>query len=265
MRKQKIKNNIIRYIIISAIIVISLGATAAFAGDWGYGVVIANGGLNMRSTASLDGEKISVIPDATVISVNAMTPDGHWYDVTYNGQVGYVSSDYLSLRTYDIETYGKHYNDGQEAKDAPELFTKEEVSASVASIKSKDITEGEKICEFAATFLGVPYVSGGTSPEGFDCSGLVQYVYSEFGYKLPRTATEQCESLSITVDKADLRPGDLIFFKLPGYSKPIGHVGIYVGDNQFIHATYTGDVIRYGDLNTKYYIENYVTSKRLLS
>ena len=178
---------------------------------------------------------------------------------------GYVSSDYLSLRTYDIENYGKYFDDASGTYVEPELFTDKEVTATFSVNRDGNTPEGQVVCEFAANFLGVPYVSGGTSPKGFDCSGFVQYVFSECGYQLPRTATEQCESLSITVDKSDLLPGDLVFFKQPGNSKPIGHVGIYVGDGLFIHATYTGDVIRYGDLNTKYYIENYVTSKRLLS
>lgn len=272
--KLNLKSKLLEYIILSVIIVLSLGGASAMAGDWGYGVVIANGGLNMRTSASVAGDVILVIPDSTVISVNAMTPDGRWYDVTYSGIAGYVSSDYLSLRSDDIVSRGKYIDRSRTSTPVSEASSASADAASGTSVANTDETvssiiipedNGAQICEYASKFLGTPYLFGGTTPDGFDCSGFVQYVFSQFGYNLPRTATEQCEYLSVTVDKTELAPGDLLFFKLPGSSKPIGHVGIYVGDGLFIHATSPGDVIKYGDINSSYYIENYVTAKRLFA
>ncbi|MBP2032296.1 cell wall-associated NlpC family hydrolase [Clostridium algifaecis] len=94
------------------------------------------------------------------------------------------------------------------------------------------------IVAYASNFLGVPYVWGGTSPSGFDCSGLVQYVYAHFGISLPRTSQEQ-QCVGTAVSRENLQPGDLVFFGSPAY-----HVGIYVGNGSYINAPKTGDVVK---------------------
>lgn len=94
--------------------------------------------------------------------------------------------------------------------------------------------------KLASQYLGVPYVWGGTSPSGFDCSGLVQYVYGRLGISLPRTSQQQVGSGSPVT--GSLEPGDLLFFE-PGADGP-GHVGIYAGDNTFIEAPHTGANVR---------------------
>lgn len=95
---------------------------------------------------------------------------------------------------------------------------------------------GNDIVEYAKTFLGVPYVWGGSSPSGFDCSGLTQYVYAHFGISISRTTSTQINN-GIAVSQANLQLGDLVFTSS-------GHVGIYVGNNQIIHAPDTGDVVK---------------------
>ncbi|WP_446899875.1 C40 family peptidase [Clostridium sp. LBM24168] len=94
------------------------------------------------------------------------------------------------------------------------------------------------IVAYASNFLGVPYVWGGTSPSGFDCSGLVQYVYAHFGVSLPRTSQAQ-QGVGTPVSRENLQPGDLVFFGSPAY-----HVGIYVGNGSYINAPKTGDVVK---------------------
>jgi cell wall-associated NlpC family hydrolase len=97
---------------------------------------------------------------------------------------------------------------------------------------------GRRIADFARHFVGTPYVWGGTSPRsGFDCSGLVQYVYAHFGVSLPRTTYGQFDRGS-RVGRWGLRPGDLVFFD------GVGHVGMYIGDGRFIHAPHTGTRVR---------------------
>lgn len=92
---------------------------------------------------------------------------------------------------------------------------------------------GTLVTEYAKNYLGVPYVYGGTSPSGFDCSGFVQYVYSHFGINLPRVTYSQVNCGEV-VRTEDLQVGDLLFFR------GAGHVGIYVGEGMYIHAPQTG-------------------------
>lgn len=111
----------------------------------------------------------------------------------------------------------------------------------------------DAVVAYAANFLGTTYVWGGTSPNpGFDCSGFVQYVYRHFGIDIPRVADDQSR-VGTLVSRDQLQPGDLVFFKRPG--EPVHHVGMYVGNNSYIHAPQTGDVIKVSSLSrSDYYI-----------
>ena len=111
------------------------------------------------------------------------------------------------------------------------------------------------VVQTAYNYLGTPYVWGGTSPSGFDCSGLVQYSYAQNGLTVPRTSEEQYAytANSRIKDKSQLRPGDLVFFNT---GSTASHVGIYIGNNQFIHAPHTGDVVKVSELSG-YYAEHF--------
>jgi len=105
----------------------------------------------------------------------------------------------------------------------------------------------------ALRYLGVPYVWGGSTPAGFDCSGLCKYVYAEIGIGLPRTSRSQYQTgQHIPADRLDLLvPGDLVFFGTDGDPGRVHHVGIYVGDGDFVHAPQTGDVVRVTSLTSR--------------
>jgi peptidoglycan DL-endopeptidase CwlO len=107
----------------------------------------------------------------------------------------------------------------------------------------------------ALRYLGVPYVFGGASPSGFDCSGLVMYVYAQLGISLPHYAAAQY-GFGVPVPRADLQPGDLVFFD------GLGHVGISLGGSQFVHAPQTGDVVKISSI-AGWYAANYVGARRL--
>jgi peptidoglycan DL-endopeptidase CwlO len=116
----------------------------------------------------------------------------------------------------------------------------------------------QNIVVYASNFLGTPYVWGGTTPNpGFDCSGFVQYVYRHFGINLTRTTFTQVNE-GVFVPRDQLQLGDLVFFRKPGGS--VHHVGIYVGNNCYIHAPQTGDVIRIQPLTRP----DYYTARRIL-
>lgn len=118
---------------------------------------------------------------------------------------------------------------------------------------------GGAIVAEAEKYLGVNYVWGGTSPNGFDCSGLVQYCLNTLGIDIARVAEDQFNA-GEPVSRDDLQPGDLVFFEQNGY---IHHVGIYVGDNMMIHAPHTGDVVKFQSLDTEYYRREYAGARRV--
>ena len=134
------------------------------------------------------------------------------------------------------------------------------ITPSAAALKGQSGT-AQQIITNAKKHLGVPYVWGGTSPKGFDCSGLVQYVFAQSGIQLPRTTTEQVK-LGTYVSKANLKPGDLVFLQNT-YRQGVSHVGIYIGDGQFIHSgTKKGVVI--ANLFNDYWTPLYLGARRVL-
>src|SRR5256884_5834792 len=107
----------------------------------------------------------------------------------------------------------------------------------------------------AMRYLGVRYVWGGSSPSGFDCSGLVSYVFAQIGVSVPHSSYAQF-GMGTSVSIGELQPGDLVFFT--GAS----HVGIYIGGGQFIHAPHTGDVVKISSLRG-YYSSNFAGARRI--
>jgi cell wall-associated NlpC family hydrolase len=112
------------------------------------------------------------------------------------------------------------------------------------------------VAAIALRYLGVPYVWGGSSPAGFDCSGFVMYVYSQVGVSLPHYTGAQW-NMGVPVARSDLEPGDLVFFD------GLGHVGIYIGGGQFVHAPHTGDVVKISSLSEAWYAATYDGARRI--
>jgi len=108
----------------------------------------------------------------------------------------------------------------------------------------------------AMQYLGVPYVWGGSTPSGFDCSGFTMYVYAQLGVSLPHNAAMQY-GVGVPVSKDQLQAGDLVFFN------GLGHMGMYIGGGQFIHAPHTGDVVKISSLGDSWYAQTYVGARRV--
>lgn len=119
----------------------------------------------------------------------------------------------------------------------------------------------DDLVAYALTFEGYSYVYGGTTPAGFDCSGFVQYVYRHFGYEITRTATSQYYSAGVEVSRDELLPGDLVFFASGG---EIVHVGLYIGDNRFIHAANSSRGVCINSLSDSWYNSRYYGAKRVI-
>lgn len=123
------------------------------------------------------------------------------------------------------------------------------------------ISKGNEVVNYAYKFLGKPYVYGAAGPNAFDCSGLTQYVYNRFGIDLSRTTYTQVNQ-GIKVDRSNLRAGDLVFFNTEG---SISHVGIYIGNGEFIHAPRTGKPVMVSSLTDGYYAQKYATARRIFN
>ncbi|MFZ7943804.1 NlpC/P60 family protein [Neobacillus sp. 19] len=124
--------------------------------------------------------------------------------------------------------------------------------------KAEASTLGDKVTNIALEYIGVPYVWGGTSPSGFDCSGYTSYTYKQAGVTLPRTAADQYTK-GQAVSKSNLQEGDLVFFST--YKAGASHVGIYLENNKFVHASSNG--VKVSSLTESYYANTYIGSKRI--
>lgn len=118
---------------------------------------------------------------------------------------------------------------------------------------------GEKVAALARTQVGKPYAWGGTGPERFDCSGLALYVYRQLGIALPRVSADQA-STGVHVDRAELKPGDLVFFSL---RSAFDHVGIFLGNNRFVHAPRRQEPVRVDNLDDAWWNRAYKGARRV--
>ena len=124
-------------------------------------------------------------------------------------------------------------------------------------------TTGDKVADEAQTFVGTPYLYGGNTPEGFDCSGLIYYVYQDSaGLQLPRTTKAMGSMTAPLVSKNQLQRGDLLFFRTEAGSA-ISHAGIYVGDGRFVHSPTSGKYVRVDSIANSYWRKSYVKALRV--
>lgn len=217
---------IIKTFILMCVIAVIM-CSYAFAAE--SGVVIA-GVLNVRSGPDTTETIVGKLYAGTAISI--ISTSNNWHQIQYKTETAYVSADYVKI----IDQASRSE------------FRNVETDSAVAS--------GEQIVEFALNYIGVPYVYGGSTPQGFDCSGFTQFVMKNFDIYLPRSSHDQY-SIGTRISKAQLIPGDLVFFKYSsGYR--INHVGIYIGEGNFIHSPIPGqsvkiDSLTHGYFNTYYY------------
>ncbi len=146
---------------------------------------------------------------------------------------------------------------------AEEIQKKEQLAKESKTVYVPTKSDKEILLEYAKYFKGGKYVWGGTTPEGFDCSGYVQYLYKKQNVNMPRTAWEQSK-IGIEIPKDQLKKGDLVFF-LTDKSRniPVTHVGIYMGGNQFIHAASKAQGIIISPLDSGSYADTFVKATRV--
>ena len=210
------------------------------------GAKITTSVLNMRSGPGTENSIVTKLYEGSVAKIIGI--NNAWFKVQYGGETGYISPDYVSVVPYKSTV----------AASGPVAVSSSSGTATTAS------GTRQQIIDYAAQFLGCKYVYGGNTPSGFDCSGYVKYVFKHFGVELTRTSASQY-STSVRIKKSELKIGDLVFFSQTAGSSKVGHVGIYVGGGQFIHAAAPGKGVRYDSLNSSYYSSHYIGSGRVLS
>ena len=119
---------------------------------------------------------------------------------------------------------------------------------------------GRAVLQAAESRIGAPYRYGGAGPDAFDCSGLVTFAHRQIGVAVPRTAAQQFAAAT-PIERNELRPGDLVFFRLDG--RDVSHVGIYAGDNRFVHAPQRGGNVRMASLDEDYFNRSFAGAGRL--
>ena len=132
--------------------------------------------------------------------------------------------------------------------------------ASATTAMSAENAQAGRAADHALAMVGAPYRYGGVNPEGFDCSGLVHYSFSKAGLSLPRD-TRSLRRVGVQIDLNDLAKGDLVFFDQEG--KKSSHVGIYLGDGQFVHAPSTGGKVRADKIDLTYWRKHFTEARRI--
>lgn len=268
--------------------------TSAFAVT---GTVDAKAGLRLRSGAGTNTAILTTLANGTRVEVTGVAENG-WYQVIYNGATGFVSNEYLMVSEEDQATlgtvsdpvYGKVTAGPLNVRSIPSTSgsIRKQLSAGTVVqiledldgwykidsgyicadyVKIIDLSEvgsgkGAEVVAYAMQFLGCRYVYAGSSPvTGFDCSGFTQYVYAHFGINIGHSSSGQLNyGVPVT---GELQPGDIVFFKQNTSSSPVSHVGLYIGDGQFIHASSpsTGVIISSMSSHTA---RGYIGARRLV-
>lgn len=211
--------------------------------------VVTGSIVNIRSNPGTNNPVLFQLKKNTYAKILGIK-DG-WYKIEYDNKTGYIHADYLEIKKAQSSNQS---SEPSTVSSSTDTYTE---SQSISGIRSD-------IVNFAKKFIGTKYKYGGRSPsEGFDCSGFVYYVFKNFGYTLNPGASNQMSKAQL-INKSDLLPGDLVFFNV-GSSKKATHVGIYIGDNNFIHAINSSKPLAITSLSQNYYQKYYVGAGRVLN
>ncbi len=202
-------------------------------------------GVNIRKAPATNAEVVSQVSEGENLAVTADV--GEWYEVKLNNSFAYVHKDYIS-------------------GDMLKYLPVKNVSVTITPVAPEaNSSKGEEVVAYAKKFLGLNYVYGGTNLNtGVDCSGFMYCVYKNFGVTLSRVSRDQINN-GTRVDKSNLQAGDLVFFNTGGNSR-ISHVGMYIGNGQYIHATNNNkNCVQISSLGSSYSAKTYVGACRVLN
>jgi len=197
--------------------------------------------VNMRARPNTTSSILSTYRAGTEMVITGINEG--WYKVQHGSNTGYIRSDLMSILS----------------RNAPSQSSRR----TVAAAPSANLPVGRQIADYGVTFVGINYKWGGNSPStGFDCSGFVTYVLRQYSIRVTRSSSGQYNDNGVHIDKSDLAPGDLVFFSSNG--RTVTHVGIYIGDGKFVHASNPRVGVVVSNLNSNYYTKVWWGAKRVV-
>lgn len=278
-------------LLVSTLVIPSLAVTGT--------VDSGDSSLRVRAECNTSSAILKKLADGTQVDVLASVENG-WYQISHDGTTGYVSGEYLlvdeaeaaSLPVEEEPTYVRVTADSLNIRSGPstdhdkvgqlsigrmvevveeldgwyqiaEGYISAEYVQVVDAAALAEAGKGQEIADFALQFVGYPYVYGGSSPKGFDCSGFTSYIYSQFGYSINRTASNQLDN-GYAVSMSELQPGDLVMFNNGSSSKRATHVGLYIGNGQFVHASTSRVGVIVSGMDEAYYTTGFVGARRIV-
>lgn len=217
--------------------------------------------INIRKEASITSDVISGATLNTAYTV--VGEENDWYKVKAEGGYGFIKKELLS-DTKTEETSRSNQTDRTQAAQAqtpaPTAQTQAAPAATPAPAASTSKVTGADVAAYAQQFLGCSYVYAAAGPNSFDCSGLTMYVYKHFGYNLSHSSKVQAtQGVKVT---GDLQPGDILVFSNDG--KQVGHVGLYIGNDKFIHASDYSTGVIISNLHDSWNINKYWGARRII-
>ena len=197
--------------------------------------------LNLRASDNTSSEIIEELDRGSALTV--VGKEGDWLKVRNRGTEGFVHSDYVT----------------DEAPVVPTI----DVNGNLINVPTVANYKVQAVLNLAYAKKGCEYSWGATGPDKFDCSGFTTYVYSNaVGVSLPRVSSDQA-NVGTEIPRDQLQAGDLVFFSTNG-GGGVSHVGIYVGNGCMIHSPHSGDVVKVSNIDSGYYMNNFVTARRVL-
>jgi len=271
------------------LITVSMFTLVAFASSQ-IGTVNVSTYLNVRSASNTGASIIGKLTNGVQVSI--LGSSNGWYQISYNNTTGWVSGQYLTVSTVQTQTgtvnvsASSYLNVRSAANTGASIIGKLSNGTQVSILSSSSgwyqisyndttgwvygqyiIVSSDKaqiVVNAANSAVGVTYVFAGASMSGMDCSGLVVYSYAKAGITLPHSSAQQA-TYGVAVSKANLQPGDLVFFDTDGGLNNINHVGIYIGGNNFISAQSGAGTVKVASLTNSYWSQRYMTARRIIN
>lgn len=224
--------------------------------------------VNVRKQPTTDSEVVTTLILNTGVTITAQTDE--WYKITYGDYTGYIYKPLISetpvVTNRGNEGRGPENTEPETSQTENEQKTDTDTEQNTETQETPSVpttsASGDKIVSFAKQYLGYRYVYGGTTPgSGFDCSGFIYYVFNSCGYSISRSLSAQA-SKGTAVSKSELQPGDIVFFNNTS-SGALGHVGIYIGNGNMIHAANPNRGVVTDTINSGYYNTYYYSARRV--